>query len=136
MGMTHMGGMHGMHGMNHMMNPMMMGGMNPMMGGMAMHGFNGQNSMLPSDGAVSKCQPLAHGKLCAKYDAQTNKLKINVKVGKSKRKKQSSKHSKGDRYKFIKKSQSKNPFPQYRNPFKSKKGKPKAKKSTPKKPKS
>merc|ERR1712228_949116 len=79
-------GMHGMHGMHGTMNPLMMGMggmgmMNPMMmGGMGMHGFNGQNSMLPSDGAVSKCQPLAHGKLCAKYDAQTNKLKINVKV--------------------------------------------------------
>merc|ERR1719461_1268256 len=118
--MGSMGGMGGMHGMG-MMNPMMAGMMNGM--GMGMHGFNGENSMLPSNGEVSKCQPISNGKLCAKYDAERNKLKINVKVAKSKRRKKSSrKHS--NRYKFLKNSESDNPFPQYKNPFKSHKSMP------------
>merc|ERR1712154_607789 len=69
-------GMHGMHGMQHgMMGGM---GMNPMMGGMGGMGMNpmmnGGNSMLPSTGAVTKCQPLAHMKLCTTYDDSLNKL--------------------------------------------------------------
>merc|ERR1712228_335757 len=61
--------------MNHM-GPMAMSAM----GGAGHHsmnpqtqiGFNGENSMLPSNGAVTKCQPLAHMKLCTTYDGTLN----------------------------------------------------------------
>merc|ERR1712113_924142 len=122
-----MGGMGGMSGMG--MNPMMNGGnsMNPQ----TQIGFNGQNSMLPSTGAVTKCQPLAHMKLCTTYDDSLNKLGINVNVGTAKRKKKTKNSSKSDRYKlkknydFVGSSQSNKLFPQYKNPFK-----PKTKRTT------
>merc|ERR1712154_93524 len=118
-----MGGSMGMAPMMNPMGPMAMSAM----GGAGHHsmnpqtqiGFNGENSMLPSNGAVTKCQPLAHMKLCTTYDGTLNKLGINVNVGTAKRKKKTKNSSKSDRYKlkknydFVGSSQSNNLFPQY-----------------------
>merc|ERR1712154_100330 len=99
----------GMGGMG-MMNPMMMGGMGMM------------NSMMSANGKVTKCQPLAHMKLCTTYDQNANKLGINVKVGRTKRRKHRLSEEQSDRYKlnklkynFVRNQQKNNPFPQYRD---------------------
>merc|ERR1719244_1398137 len=64
--------------------------------------FNGQNSMMPSNGKVTKCQPLTRAKLCTTYDSTTNKMSVNVKVARTKRKKKTKDVLKDEngRYKF------------------------------------
>merc|ERR1719334_56419 len=103
-----------------MMNPMMMGMHHPMMGGMGMgmpH-FSGQNSMMPSSGKVTKCQPLTRAKLCTTYDQASNKLGIHVKVARTKRKKRKQSSHDTDRYTLQKqKADSEDLFPTFKNPF-------------------